>query len=74
MQNKQMHKSATPDSPGFLSEKDIIPRRVPVSRRTWNTWKKEGIIPFIRIGRRCLYDWPSVAEALRRRQQGGVAE
>jgi hypothetical protein len=59
---------------GFLSEKDIIPQRVPVSRRTWNNWKAKGIIPFIRIGRRCLYDWPSVAEALRRRQQGGAPE
>jgi hypothetical protein len=42
----------------------------PVSRRTWADWKVKGIVPFVRIGRRCLYSWPQVEAALLRRQRG----
>jgi hypothetical protein len=52
----------------FFDEKAIL-ERVPVSRRTWWLWKSKGLIPYIRIGRRVLYDWPSVREALLRMQR-----
>lgn len=35
------------------------------------TWKATGFPPYIKVGRRCLYDWPSVQGALLRRQRGG---
>lgn len=56
--------------PGFIDEKQLLVR-LPVSRRTLGNWKAKGILPFIKIGRRCLYDWVSVQSALLRRQRGG---
>jgi hypothetical protein len=44
---------------------------LPISRRTLGNWKAKGILPYIKIGRRCLYDWASVQGALLRRQRGG---
>ena len=59
-----------PGETGFIDEKTLL-ARLPVSRRTLGNWKAKGILPFIKIGRRCLYDWPSVQGALLRRQRGG---
>ena len=56
--------------PSFINEKQLL-ARLPVSRGTLANWKAKGILPFIKIGRRCLYDWPSVQGALLRRQHGG---
>ena len=55
---------------GFLDEKQLL-AKLPISRRTLGNWKTSGGIPYIKIGRRCLYDWPSVQGALLRRQRGG---
>jgi len=44
---------------------------LPISRRTLGNWKAKGIHPYIKIGRRCLYDWASVQGALLGRQRGG---
>jgi hypothetical protein len=55
---------------GFIDEKRML-ARLPVSRRTLGNWKAKGILPYIKIGRRCLYDWVSVQGALLRRQRGG---
>jgi hypothetical protein len=61
----------TPSSEaGFIDEKQLL-ARLPVSRGTLANWKAKGILPFIKIGRRCLYDWPSVQGALLRRQRDG---
>ncbi len=54
---------------GFIEEKRLL-ARLPISRRTLGNWKAKGIIPHIKIGRRCIYDWPSVQVALLRRQNG----
>jgi len=54
----------------FIDEKQLL-ARLPVSRGTLSNWKAKGLIPFIKIGRRCLYDWVSVQGALLRRQRGG---
>jgi hypothetical protein len=56
--------------PGFIDEKQLL-ARLPVSRRTLGNWKAKGVLPHIKIGRRCLYDWASVQGALLRRQRGG---
>jgi hypothetical protein len=55
----------------FLDEKELL-KRLPVSRRTLWNWRHQKKIPSIVIGRRVLYCWDSVAEALRRLERGGV--
>ena len=55
---------------GFIDEQQLL-TKLPISRRTLGNWKAKGILPYIKIGRRCLYDWASVQAALLRRQQGG---
>jgi hypothetical protein len=50
---------------GFQNEKAIL-EKVPVCRRTLSEWKRNGIIPYIKAGSRCLYDWESVRAALLR--------
>jgi predicted DNA-binding transcriptional regulator AlpA len=54
----------------FLDEKELL-RRLPISRRTLWNWRHQKKIPSIAIGRRVLYCWDSVAEALRRLERGG---
>jgi hypothetical protein len=66
----ESNRTATAETPGLIDEPEVL-TRVPVSRRTWGNWKAKGIVPFIRIGRRCLYHWPSVEAALVRKQRGG---
>jgi hypothetical protein len=56
--------------PGFIDEKRLL-AKLPISRRTLGNWKAKGLLPYIKIGRRCLYDWASVQGALLRRQRGG---
>ena len=54
----------------FMDEKELL-TKLPISRRTLGNWKATGVLPYIKIGRRCLYDWASVHGALLRRQRGG---
>jgi predicted DNA-binding transcriptional regulator AlpA len=54
----------------FLDEKELL-KRLPVSRRTLFNWRESGKIPSVKIGRRCLYHFPSVEQALLRLQRGG---
>jgi len=63
--------AGTPNQSGFKSETEML-QLVPVSRRTWGNWKRKGIVPYIKIGRRCLYDFESVRAALLRRQTGNT--
>jgi len=55
---------------GFIDEKQLL-TKLPISRGTLGNWKAKGLLPYIKIGRRCLYDWASVQGALLRRQRGG---
>jgi hypothetical protein len=55
--------------PDFIDEAELL-RRLPVSRRTIHTWRTSGKIPSIKIGRRVLYCWENVADALRRLERG----
>jgi len=54
----------------FLDEKELL-KRLPVSRRTLFNWRESGKIPSVKIGRRCLYHFPSIEAALLRLQRGG---
>ena len=56
----------------FLDEKEML-RRLPISRRTLFNWRESGKIPVVKIGRRCLYHFPSIEAALLRMQRGGEA-
>ena len=58
------------DERAFMDEKQLL-AKLPISRRTLGNWKATGVLPYIKIGRRCLYDWASVQGALLRRQRGG---
>ena len=57
----------------FLDEKEML-KRLPISRRTLFNWRTSGKIPSVKIGRRCLYHYPSIEAALLRLQQNGVGE
>jgi len=58
-----------PNTEAFIDEPTAL-RRVPVSRRTWFDWRKKGL-PYIRVGKRIMFHWPSVADWLLRQQRGG---
>ena len=62
--------TASASGESFLDEKQIL-TRLPVSRRTLFNWRASGKIPFVRLGRRNLFHWPSVEAALLRLQRGG---
>lgn len=69
-ENASEPNQSTSAETGFLDEKQLL-ARLPISRRTLGNWKAKGLLPHIKIGRRCLYDWASVQSALLRRQRGG---
>jgi excisionase family DNA binding protein len=56
----------------FIDQAELL-KRLPVSRRTLHNWRTSGKIPSIKIGRRVLFCWENVAEALRRLERGGSA-
>jgi hypothetical protein len=66
--------TAETEESGFLSSDQLL-KRLPISRGTLRNWCANGSLPYIKAGgaRRILFDWPSVREALLRRQRGGVA-
>jgi excisionase family DNA binding protein len=54
---------------GFIDEK-LLRELIPVSRRTLWNWRKRGELPFVQVGRRVLFHYPSVERALLNRQRG----
>lgn len=68
--SENLIQTAAPGEAGFIDEKQLF-ARVPISRRTGWNWRKSGKIPYVKIGRRVLYHWPSVEAALLRQQRGG---
>src|SRR5256886_12735696 len=69
-ENGSERNQPTSNETGFIDEKQLL-AKLPISRRTLGNWKAKGVLPYIKIGRRCLYDWASVQGALLRRQRGG---
>jgi len=63
-------KNGAHENVGFINERSLL-ARLPISRRTLENSKSAGILPYIKIGRRCQYYWPSVQASLLRRQRGG---
>jgi excisionase family DNA binding protein len=67
------HPSAGPgeDRAEFIDTKTLL-KRLPVSRRTLQSWLAEEKIPVVRLaGRRLLFHWASVQSTLIRAQRGG---
>jgi predicted site-specific integrase-resolvase len=56
---------------GFIDEAELL-KRLPVSRGTIHNWRRAGKIPSIVIGRRVIFCWNNVSEALRRMEKGGA--
>jgi len=50
---------------GLLTKKQVADA-LSVTVRTISKWQKDGLLPGIKIGGRCLYPWPEVRESLKR--------
>jgi len=49
-----------------LLTKPEVAERLQVTLRTVDSWMAEGVIPFIRIGRKAIrFDWNEVMEAIK---------
>lgn len=69
MTHTTLQQTAPPGEAGFLDEKELL-KRLPISRRTLFSWRYSGKLPFVNLGgRRNLYHWPSIQEALLRHQR-----
>ena len=59
------------ETAGFIDSGEML-KRIPVCLATLQNWRRAGNIPFITgPGRRVLYHWPTVEQALLRMQRGG---
>jgi predicted site-specific integrase-resolvase len=72
MKNLNLLKAATPNEADFVDTETML-QRLPISRRTLATWRMSGKIPSIKVGRRVLFCWENVSEALRRLERGGAS-
>ena len=54
----------------FIDNTEFL-RRIPWSAGTLANYRKAGLIPYVQLGRRICYHWPSVEQALLRLQRGG---
>jgi len=69
MHMKRLHETAKLETE-FIAEEELL-NRLPICRRTLFDWRKQGKIPWVRVGaRRILFHWPSVRAALLRNQDG----
>jgi hypothetical protein len=64
----------TTDAPaseaGFINECELQ-ARLKVSRGSIINYRKAGKLPFVKLGRRVLFHWPTVETALLRQHKGG---
>jgi hypothetical protein len=62
--------SAQPTNDRLLTEQELL-ARIPVCRRTLGHYKRSGLIPYVKLRRRCFYLWDDVANSLKRQTRGG---
>jgi hypothetical protein len=55
----------------FINEA-VLMQRVPACKRTLKIWRDNGTLPFMKLGKKLLFHWPSVKGALLRKQRGHV--
>jgi excisionase family DNA binding protein len=63
----------TSEPAGLLTVPELL-ARLRISRRTLHDHISKGRIPAIRLGKRILFSWPIVLEALLRQQRATAAE
>ena len=51
----------------FYLTKSEVAQRLRKTPRTIEQWTRAGMLPVLKIGRSCLYDWGQVQAALRER-------
>lgn len=61
--------SPSPEPARLLTVPELL-ARLRISRRTLHDHIRKGRIPAIRLGKRILFSWPIVLEALLRQQRG----
>jgi hypothetical protein len=82
-----LHQAATPGAADFPAKKlpplppeyerpfltvAELQKKIPVSRRTIFSWRKQGWLPSVQAGgTKILFHWKSVEAALLRKQHGG---
>jgi hypothetical protein len=54
----------------LLSESQLL-ARFPVSRPTLRKLRINGHVPYVSVGKRVFYDWPSFRDALLRQERFG---
>jgi hypothetical protein len=60
--------TAPSDEVGFITEDELV-ERLKISRGTAINHRKNGLLPFVKLGHAVRYHWPSVQESLLRRQR-----
>lgn len=45
-------------------DKAEVARRLGKTTRTVEVWSKKGYLPFVKVGRSCLYRWPDIETRL----------
>jgi hypothetical protein len=63
---------AAPESPGMLTRQDLA-KQLRISTRTVDEWRKDQVIPCIKVGKVVLFYWPDVVSALREKYSVGTA-
>jgi hypothetical protein len=56
------------ENPERLLTKTQVAQRVQKSTRCVELWMRAGYLPYIKIGRSVLFDWPEVLASLKRFQ------
>ena len=69
MQTSQNHPDTGPvGTPSGAAEAFIdkaeVARRLGKTTRTVEVWSKKGYLPFVKVGRSCLYRWPDIETRL----------
>jgi hypothetical protein len=70
--SEQEHKPPSPEPEEFIDTAGVL-RRVPICRKTLFSYRASGKVPYVQIGRKVIYHWPSVLAAFLRMQKGGSA-
>jgi hypothetical protein len=69
---KPRHKRALSLDHDFLTTEELL-AELPVCRKTLFSYCAAGKLPYVKLGRRTIFHWPSVQSALLRQQRGGSA-
>ncbi|MCX6929650.1 MAG: helix-turn-helix domain-containing protein [Verrucomicrobia bacterium] len=54
----------------FITTEELL-AKLPICRKTLFNYCDNGKLPYVKLGRRIIFHWPSVQSALLRQQRGG---